>query len=194
MIRFSDELHFASFEYKTYVNVHNFGKSIFDMSKPGASKPAKSAVPAHKKKVTKPASPKKARRAPNMRDKLAKKKEKPEPAICVQGFVDPLTFELYDYTITPTKPGFSNKFRMWAKGELEVETLTDANFVGFKLQRDNDISGNEHLLSKDGYARIWMLRFPPENDSTADTRAEGLRVLKEFFLSKVASDYPPQNY
>ena len=69
MIRFSDELHFASFEYKTYVNVHNFGKSIFDMPKPVASKPAKTGVPAHKKKVTKLASPKKARRAPIMRDK-----------------------------------------------------------------------------------------------------------------------------
>ena len=114
-----------------------------------------------------------------MRAKLAKKKETPEPAICVQGFVDPLTFELYNYsTITPTKHGFSNKFRMWAKGELEVDTLTEANFVGFKLQQDNAISGNEHLLSKDGYAHIWMLCFPPENESTANTHAEGLRVLK----------------
>jgi hypothetical protein len=156
------------------------------MSKPAAAKPAKSG-----KKGAKSPSPKKARHAPNMRDKLAKKKEKPEPAISVQGFVDPLTFEIYDYTITPTKPGFSNKFKMWAKGELHVEALTAANFVGFKYQRDNENSGNEPLMSQDGYARIWMLRFPPENESTADTRAEGLRVLKEFFLSKVASDYPP---
>jgi hypothetical protein len=37
-----------------------------------------------------------------------------------------------------------------------------------------------------------MLCFPPENESTADTRAEGLRVLKDFFLSKVSSTYPPQ--
>ena len=40
---------------------------------------------------------------------------------------------------------------------------------------------------------MWMIRYPPENQSTFDTRREGLDVLKDFFMSKLGRDYPPQN-
>jgi hypothetical protein len=41
-----------------------------------------------------PPSPKKAKHAPNMKDKLKTKKEKPIPTIHAQGFKDPLAVEV----------------------------------------------------------------------------------------------------
>jgi hypothetical protein len=138
-----------------------------------------------------PPSPKKAKHAPNMKEKLRTKKEKPIPTIRVQGFKDPLAVEVYGYTLTATKCGFLNKYRLWTKGELEVDELTEANFGDMKVQRDNDVSGNVPLKNVDGFSRFWMIRYPPENVSTVATRKEGLRVLKNFFMSRKASDFPP---
>lgn len=140
-----------------------------------------------------PPSPKKARHAPSMRDTLKKKNEKPVPTIVVHAFQDPVTVEAYAYILLPTKDGFINKYRMWSKGELEVPTLIEANFGGLKAQRDKNDNGNEPLLNEDGYSRFWMIRYPNENESTIATRKEGLRVLKNFFMSKIATSYPPSN-
>lgn len=160
------------------------------MTKDKKSK-AKAAEVAKTFAVVKPPSPKKKKYVPNMKEKLKRKQEKPVPTIRVLGFQEPLAVEAYEYTVTATKPGFINKFRIWSRGELEVATLTDANFIGLKIQRDNENGGNEPRLDDDGYSRVWMIRYPPDNESTAETRKEGLRVLKNFFLSKTATNYPP---
>lgn len=144
------------------------------------------------KRVVKPASPKKARQVPNMREKLLSKKEKPVPTLRVHGFEDPLAVEAYEYTLSDTKSGFINKYRLWAKGELTVEALTAANFNNTKVQRDKSRSDNEPLLDGEGYSRVWMVRYPPGGESTEDTRKEGLEILKTFFMSKIATDYPPK--
>ena len=81
--------------------------------------------PKQKTKNAKPPSPKKARSVPNMRENFKHKKEKPIPTIRVHSF--------RDHTLTATKPGFINKYRMWSRGEVEVEELTDANFIGIKI-------------------------------------------------------------
>ena len=145
-----------------------------------------------KAKVVKPASPKKARHVPNMRQKLLSKKEKPVPTIRVYGFEEPLGVEAYEYTLSDTKAGFINKYRLWAKGELEVEALTAANFNNTKVQRDKSKSDNEPRLDGDGFSRVWLVRYPPGGESTEDTRKEGLEILKTFFMSKIATDYPPK--
>jgi len=119
------------------------------------------------------------------------KKEKPIPTIRVHAFKDPVVVEAYGYTLTTTKCGFLNKYRLWTKGELEVDELTEANFGELKNQRDNDVPGNESVKNDEGYSRVWMIRYPPENVSNMTTRKEGLRVLKQFFMSKKATDYPP---
>jgi hypothetical protein len=136
-------------------------------------------------------SPKKAKAPQSMREKLKQKKEKPVPTIRAFGFIDNLAVEAYEYVLTDTKQGFIHKYRLWAKGDLEVDALTEANFIGLKEQRDNDDEGNETRKDSDGYAKIWLIRYPPENESTKATRREGLRVLKNFFMSKTASLYPP---
>jgi hypothetical protein len=143
-------------------------------------------------KLVKPASPKKKGQVPNMRQKLENKKQKPVPTLRVYGFEDPFCVEAYEYTLSDTKPGFINKYRLWAKGELTVESLTAANFNNTKVQRDKSKPGNEPLLDGEGYSRVWMVRYPPGGESTEDTRKEGLEILKTFFMSKIATDYPPK--
>jgi hypothetical protein len=143
-------------------------------------------------KLIKPASPKKKGQVPNMRQKLENKKQKSVPTLRVYGFEDPFCVEAYEYTLSDTKPGFINKYRLWAKGELTVESLTAANFNNTKVQRDKSKPGNEPLLDGEGYSRVWMVRYPPGGESTEDTRKEGLEILKTFFMSKIATDYPPK--
>ena len=145
-----------------------------------------------KMKKVKPPSPKKAKQVPNMRDNLQKKKDKHVPTISMHAFADPICAEVYDFSILPTKDGFTHKYRMWCKGDLEVNELTDANFVGLKMKRDTDIPGNETLKDSEGYARIWLLRYPQGTESTVETRKEGLRVLQNFFMSKISTTYPPK--
>ena len=126
-----------------------------------------------------------------MKEQLKKRKAKPVPTISVVSFVAELPVELYAYSITDTKDGFQHQFRLWTRGELEVASLMDANFVGLKTRRDDDCPGNEPLKDEDGYSRNWMIRYPTGNESTEETRKEGLCVLKDFFMSKQATDYPP---
>ena len=141
--------------------------------------------------VVKPASPKKKKHVPNIKEKFKTNKEKPVQALLVLGFLEPLAVEAYEYTLMATKPGFVNNFRVWSRGELEVDALTVANCIGLKNKCDNKNGENEPILDADGYPRVWMIRYPPENESTPETRKEGLRVLKSFFMSKVGTKYPP---
>jgi hypothetical protein len=144
------------------------------------------------KKSASSGSPKKAKKPPSMKEKLKMRKEKPVPTITCQGFqFPPLALEVYEYTVSLTKDGFLNQIRKWTKGETTVDELTDANFVGIKIKRSKDEIGNEPLLDPDGFARIWILRYPLDGESTHESRQEGLRVLKTFFMSKKATDYPP---
>lgn len=155
-----------------------------------AKQTSKMATPAGKKTTTKPPSPKKSKKTPNMREKLSQKKE---ATIRVVGFEDPIALEVYDYTLSESKAGFIHNYRKWSKGEIQFEDLTEANFTGLKIRRNNEIDGNETLSGADGYSRWWMIRYPKENESTPETRKEGLRVIKNFFMSKKGTDFPPND-
>jgi hypothetical protein len=48
-------------------------------------------------------------------------------------------------------------------------------------------------LGADGYSRWWMIRYPKENESTPETRKEGLHVIKIFFMSKKGTNFPPND-
>jgi hypothetical protein len=115
-----------------------------------AKQTSKMATPAGKTTTTKPPSPKKSKKTPNMREKLLYKKE---ATIHVVGFEDPIALEVHDYTLTESKAGLINNYRKWSKGEIQFEDLTEANFIGLKILRNNEINGNETLSGSDGYSR-----------------------------------------
>jgi hypothetical protein len=71
------------------LQVHNYVKQIFEMAKP-----IPKATPAAGGRAIKPASPKKTKQAPSMRNNLNKKKQKPVPLIRVLGCQDPLYIEV----------------------------------------------------------------------------------------------------
>jgi hypothetical protein len=125
-----------------------------------AKQTSKMATPAGQTTTTKPPSPKKSKKTPNMREKLLQKKE---ATIHVVGLEDPIALEVYKYTLTESKAGFINNYRKWSKGEIQFEDLTEANFIGLKIRRNNEINGKETLSGSDGYSRWWMIRYPPEN-------------------------------
>ena len=106
-----------------------------------------------------------------MRQKLLQKKE---ATIHVVGFEDPIALEVYNYTLSKNKLWFINNYRKWSKGEIQFDELTEANFIGLKIQRNNENNGNEPLSGSDGFSPWWMVWYPPENDSTPETRKEGL--------------------
>jgi hypothetical protein len=106
-------------------------------------KPPQTTALVAKARNMKPASPKKAKHAPSMKNNLIKKKQKPIPMIHVLGFQDPLYIEVYLYTLTKNKPGFIKKFRKWSRGKLVCNSLTEANFIGMKMQRDFNKDRNE---------------------------------------------------
>ena len=107
------------------LRVHSYEKQIFDMVKPSPK-----AAPAARGRAMKPASPKKTKHAPSMRNNLNKKKQKPVPLICVLGFQDPFYIKVYKYTLSKNKPGFINPFKKWSKGEVVCDELMEANFIG----------------------------------------------------------------
>ena len=86
-----------------------------------AKQTSKMTTPAGKTTTTKPPSPKKSKKSPNMREKLLQKKE---ATIHVVGFGDPIALEVYNYTLTESKVGFINNYRKWSKGEIQFEDLT----------------------------------------------------------------------
>jgi hypothetical protein len=98
-----------------------------------------------------------------MREKLLQKKEE---TIHVVGFEDPIALKVYNYTLTESKAGFINNYRKWSEGEIQFEDLTEANLIGLKIRRNNEINRNETLSGSDGYSRWWMIRYAPENEST----------------------------
>jgi hypothetical protein len=153
-----------------------------------AKQTSKMATPAGKTTTTKPPSPKKSKKTPNMREKLLQKKE---ATIHVVGFEDPIALEVYNYTLTKSKAGFINSYRKWSKGEIQFKDPTEANFIGLKIRRNNKINGNKTLSGSDGYSCWWMIRYLQENELTPETRKEGLRVIKNFFMSKKGTDFPP---
>jgi hypothetical protein len=72
-----------------------------------AKQTSKMATPARKTTTTKPPSPKKSKKTPNMREKLLQKKE---ATIHVVGFENPIALEVYDYTLTVNKARFINNY------------------------------------------------------------------------------------
>jgi hypothetical protein len=91
---------------------------------------------------------------------------------------------MHGYTLTTTRPACVNNYRKWNRGKLEVNSLTDANFTGFKIQR------NESLKDDKGYSHIWIICYPHKKERNRDTREDGLRILQDCFMSKEGSAYP----
>lgn len=148
-------------------------------TKPSGGKPLKAASPGRRK--GKPVS---------LKEKLLNS-SKAVPTLEVYAMHHVTNLELYLFQVGKGRDGFLYGFKDYSEGKKICAPLEDANFTGLWNRRDID-SVNDIMKDDKGYFRKVIVRHPAEGSSTPETRAEGLRVLKEVLLTKVLSEYPPE--
>ena len=150
------------------------------------SPPSKGPNKPKKNPYKKGASPK--RKGGPSPTKASMRRPKTTPRLMCFSFVEPFTLEAYLYVKDNKRDAFQNEFRAFVRNELEVQSLTNANFTAHKTRRAQ--GSNEPMRDPKGYWRHVILRYP-EGGSTVASRQEGLRVLKEFFMNGAFHRYPP---
>ena len=98
--------------------------------------------------------------------------------------------EIYLYTVNAENDGFMNTYKKYTKGEIRCDSLTAVNFTDVKFRR-TPLSDNVMMFDGKGFWCSVIIRTLTSGNSTAETRAEGLAVLKDFFLDRNYTDYPP---
>jgi len=132
-------------------------------------------------------------RVASLKTTIAKGKSgKSNPALFVWGMAEEFCLEIYIYTVNENNDGFTFPYKQYATGVKTVKALEDANFVSFK-NRKLPLSKDQIMVDEKGFWRTVMLRKPEGGVSTIDTRAEGLKVLKEFFMHPDTTAFPPKD-
>ena len=147
-----------------------------------------------KAKLTKAVlSPKKRKNAPlPMRIKQEK-----GPFLRVYSFGPEFSFEMYiiekDSENDEYLKGISDYIESPPNTNEKHSLVDECNFYK-KAYRRIPQSANEHLCgTKKGYWRSVILRYPKENESTPQTRQDGLNALSSFLKDSRFSKYPINN-
>lgn len=119
--------------------------------------------------------------------------------LTVTKFSYPLTCEMYIYSSKTVNDGYLNGIQVALAGVRSdgtvvdpVPILVEGNFHSCPYRRIPN-TANEHALSGNGFWRMVILRYPPEGESTPETRQLGLTQLETFFKDPEHSRYPPVN-
>lgn len=146
-----------------------------------------------KKRAPAPAASPRKKANRNIMNVQSKKSVSNIPTLTCYAFASEFPIEAYLFCKDENNDGFTNNFKKVLNGTLLYTPVTDARFADCK-QRRKPGTDNELLVDKNNFWRSVLFRYLPKNeDSTVDTRMEGLAVLKDFFMSKTGSDYPPQD-
>ena len=103
----------------------------------------------------------------------------------------PLGLEVYVFQNDLEHDAFVNNYRQYATGMLENKALAAAGFQDL-VHRRYPGSNNKWMTDPDKYPRNVIIRYPPQGESTIETRRIGLDVLANFFLDKSINRYPPK--
>ena len=121
-----------------------------------------------------------------------KKEKNRAPTLSVVSFGPPFTFEIYFFEKTETDDGFTHGITKQIRGEGQSHTLFDsANFISHLTRR---IPGSDDVVMRNkenDYERRLFLRYPPERESTKETRESGLNAVRSFLMDPRFSRYPP---
>ena len=101
-----------------------------------------------------------------------------------------LPFEMYSLSKSENSDGFMDQFRKKIDQTADFPYLSDAGFNGYLPRRQSLESDIPWFEDGKPYWRTMMLRIVPEGMTTAETRAEGLQILQNFFRSKTLTDKP----
>lgn len=139
--------------------------------------------------------PRKIKASPTQK-KNVRKPSSSIPILTVTRFTHPLSLEMFTYT-KGGNDGFLNELVTRLNGDGQDETLVppsqalqDGNFHSCPFRRKPN-SANENLRGANGYYRRVILRYPPENESTPETRQIGLTILSTFLKDPLFNRYPP---
>ena len=109
-------------------------------------------------------------------------------------FHEDFTFEAYVFQRNENNDGFTWGVQQFCNGVENYQSpeLQAANFTRCVYRRvPRSADGN--MTGERGYWRVVIIRYPPENETTPESRQEGLRILKQFLLNPQYSDYPPRD-
>ena len=119
--------------------------------------------------------------------------------LTVTRFSHPLTLEMYIYTSKLGDDGYLNGLQVALAGSRPDGTivppsqfLVDGNFHSVPYRRLPN-TNNEHAINNNSFWRYVILRYPPNQESTSETRQEGLALLSAFFKDPTHSKFPPAN-
>ena len=136
------------------------------------------------------------------RQDVKKKTTSAPPTLTVRTFKPPFTFEAYIFAKgnqynSDADDGYMKGFIDYVDtntpNEHVSEQLDQGNFTSFVYRRIPD-TPNEHMVGiKNPYWRGIIIRYPPESESTPETREQGLEQLKAFLMDGRFSQYPATN-
>lgn len=137
-----------------------------------------------------PASPPRRKNTP-----IPKRKKKETNILQVEAFPEPFSFEKYIYMKgeDDEKDGFTNNFKLFVEDKLEdkqPQSLVKANVTAL-LQRRIPNTDNQVWKDASNYHRHIIIRYPPERESTVQTRQTGLDLIAEFCQDGNYSRFPP---
>lgn len=109
------------------------------------------------------------------------------------GFGCAIPLEAYIYEKGQGNNGFLQFYRKHVSNEKRNEMLQDAGFIALLDQRQSrEVDQAAPLPEKPEFHRAIMVRFL-ETESTAQTRREGLAILREFFMDRAHTQFPPSD-
>lgn len=132
---------------------------------------------------------KKGGKIPTRKDNVKMGGQMQVPTLTCYGFSSEFPIEAYLYCKDDNNDGFCNGYKLFAEGKIDSDALSGANFTSFKIRR---VPQSNNEIMKQGttsYWRIVIVRYVLDGKSTTDTRAEGLKVLKNFLMSKDNSEF-----
>ena len=143
----------------------------------GKKMPAKKLSPGKKKNFTPPS------------------KKKSGMRLVVRAFAPPLFAECYIFEKNDRKDGYTYGFRKYTKGEFAPETHAGVDDLGWIHIFPRRIPGSSDEIMKDGddYMRQVIIRYAPDQESTEESRQQGLAALADFFGDERFSKFPAHN-
>lgn len=135
------------------------------------------------------------RSPPSLKEKREKKTVRSIPTVSVHTFGAPFTFEACICESKPGTDGFTNSVQKVMAGEQCCPCLEGAGFCDWVPRRvpgsrDSTILCS-HEKKKCTFWRGIVIRHPGDAGSTAESRAEGLELMKKFFTDEEFTQFVP---
>lgn len=127
---------------------------------------------------------------PTRKDNIKTVKQLQANTLSCFAFAEEFPIEAYLYCKDDNNDAFCNGYKLFTEGKIDSDELSLANFTTFKVRR---VPQSNNEIMKQGTTVYWrnvIVRYVPTGKSTVESRAEGLKVLKEFLMSKENSVYP----